>query len=76
MVALAFAALYPNKLEKMCVLGASSPSLSHLRVGVRGIQRRMIEFACECGRPEDGLNLARQLAMTTYRSAEEFSGQV
>ncbi|MBL4871669.1 MAG: homoserine O-succinyltransferase [Robiginitomaculum sp.] len=74
MVALAFAALYPDKLEKMCVLGASHRPFP-MGVGVRGIQRRIIEFACECGRPEDGLKLARQLAMTTYRSAEEFSGR-
>ena len=72
MVALAFAALYPNKLEKMCILGASHRPFP-FAVGVRGIQRRIIDLAQKYGQAEEGLKLARQLAMTTYRSAEEFS---
>lgn len=72
MVALAFAALYPRKLERLCLLGASHRPFP-MGVGIRGIQRRIIDMAFEFGKPEEGLKLARQLAMTTYRSAEEFS---
>ncbi|MBJ7485040.1 MAG: alpha/beta fold hydrolase, partial [Brevundimonas sp.] len=38
----------------------------------RGIQRRILKLAVDAGRPEDGVALARELAMTTYRTAEEF----
>lgn len=72
MVALAFAANYPEQLERLCLLGASHRPFP-MGVGIRGIQRRIIDLANELGRPEEGLKLARQLAMTTYRSAEEFS---
>ena len=39
----------------------------------RGLQRRLLQFGKETGRPQDGISLARQLAMTTYRSDAEFS---
>ena len=34
---------------------------------------RVLAFARDCGREAEGLALARQLAMTTYRTAEEFA---
>lgn len=74
MVALAFAANYPKQLERLCLLGASHRPFP-MGVGIRGIQRRIIDMACGFGKPEQGLKLARQLAMTTYRSAEEFSSR-
>ncbi len=72
MVALAFAADCPGRLKKMCLLGATHKPFP-MGVGVRGIQRKIIEMATKYGQPQEGLKLARQLAMTTYRSAEEFS---
>ena len=36
-------------------------------------QARLLAFARDCGREAEGLALARQLAMTTYRTAEEFA---
>ena len=39
----------------------------------RGIQRRAVRLGIEAGRPKEGLKLARELAMTTYRTAEEFA---
>jgi homoserine O-acetyltransferase len=41
----------------------------------RSVQRRIVRFAQECGRSADGLKLARALAMSTYRSQEEFAAR-
>ena len=71
MVALAFAALFPERVERLCVISAAHRA-DPMATAVRGVQRRILRFAEEAGRPEEGLSLARQLAMTTYRTAEEF----
>ncbi len=72
MVALAFAAAYPEKLGGLCLLGATHRPYA-MGVAWRTIQRSIIDLATELGAPDEGLKLARQLAMTTYRSPEEFS---
>lgn len=71
MVGLAFAALFPERVERLCVICALAKP-SALGAAWRGVQRRMVEFGIAKGDPDGGLSLARQLAMTTYRSAEEF----
>lgn len=71
MVGLAFAAEAPARLARLCAISAAhKPAV--LARGWRGVQRRVVEFALEKGAVEEGLSLARQLAMITYRSAEEF----
>lgn len=74
MVSLAFAQNYPQKLKRLCLLGAAHRPFP-MGVALRGIQRRIVDFSSEVGRPAEGLKLARQLAMSTYRSAEEFTGR-
>lgn len=74
MVALAFAEEFPERLEKICVISAADrphPAATALR----GIQRRIVEFARRCGAADEGVSLARQLAMVTYRTPEEFAAR-
>ncbi|MEQ1489148.1 MAG: alpha/beta fold hydrolase [Terricaulis sp.] len=74
MVGLAFAANAPDRLERLCAISAAhKPAV--LARGWRGVQRRVVEFALAQGLAEEGLSLARQLAMITYRSAEEFDAR-
>lgn len=71
MLALAFAAAFPERLEKLCVISAADRPHA-ASTALRGVQRRIVDFAIRAGDPQAGLSLARQLAMTTYRTAEEF----
>jgi homoserine O-acetyltransferase/O-succinyltransferase len=41
----------------------------------RSVQRRIVKFSVACGKPKEGLQLARALAMSTYRSGEEFAAR-
>lgn len=74
MVALAFGERYPERVgHVVSISGADRPH--PLATAWRSIQRQIVRLACECGRPADGLKLARALAMSTYRSAEEFAAR-
>ena len=72
MTGLAFAQNYPDAIGRLCVIGASHRPYP-IGVAWRGIQRRIVRLGVEAGRPKAGMKLARELAMTTYRTAEEFS---
>lgn len=72
MVAMQFASLYPDRLRRLCIFGAAHRPWP-FAVGLRGIGRRIIEDMSRLGDAAGGLKLARELAMTTYRSPEEFS---
>jgi homoserine O-acetyltransferase len=74
MAGLAFAAEAPRRLGRLCVISAAHRP-SAMGVAWRGVQRRIVAFAREAGRPGAGLALARQLAMSTYRSPEEFAAR-
>jgi homoserine O-acetyltransferase len=74
MVALAFGERYPDRVARLIVISAADrahPMASAWRV----VQRRIVKFALESGRPAQGLELARALAMATYRSPEEFAAR-
>jgi homoserine O-acetyltransferase len=74
MVALAFGERYPERVSRLIVIGAADRT-HPMSTAWRSVQRRILRFAVECGRPKDGLQLARALAMSTYRSSEEFEAR-
>jgi len=71
MVGLALGVLYPERVRRLLVFGAAHRA-HPMAVGLRVIQRRIVELSATSGRERDGLALARALAMTTYRTPEEF----
>src|SRR5690349_22233647 len=74
MVALAFGERFPDRVARLIVISAADrahPMASAWRV----VQRRIVKFAIESGQPAQGLELARALAMATYRSPEEFAAR-
>lgn len=74
MIGLALAAQYPELLERLCVISAAHRA-HPMATAIRGIQRRILKLARAQGCPEEGVALARQLAMTTYRTADEFEAR-
>jgi homoserine O-acetyltransferase len=74
MVALAFGERYPERVSQLVVIGAADRT-HPMATAWRSVQRSILRFAVDCGRPKDGLKLARALAMSTYRSAEEFEAR-
>lgn len=72
MSSLALAQNHPDWVENLCIIGAAHKPYP-IGVGWRGIQRRVVRLGLEAGKPEAGLKLARELAMTTYRTPEEFA---
>lgn len=72
MIALAFAELFPGRVGQYVIVSAAHRAHPQATAW-RGIQRRILQLAQAAGRPEDGVALARELAMTTYRTAEELA---
>ena len=71
MVALAFAAAFPARIGHAFVISAAH--VSHpMTTALRSIQRRIVQLGLETGTGREALAIARGLAMTTYRTAEEF----
>ena len=69
-VALSLASLAPERVTTLAVIAAShrcDPKTQALR----SIQRDMVSFAIARGDGRGGLDLARRLAMTTYRTRDE-----
>lgn len=74
MVGMALAQHAPKRLGRLCVISAAHEPAA-LGSAWRGVQRRIVEFSQAHGETEGGLALARQLAMITYRSAEEIQAR-
>ncbi|MBW3568032.1 MAG: homoserine O-acetyltransferase [Proteobacteria bacterium] len=79
MTALAFALLFPERVENLMSISSAMAAEPHA-IAVRSLQRELIRFdpAWQDGRyapdaqPVAGMRLARKLGMTTYRSATEW----
>lgn len=71
MVALAFAELFPERTARLVILGAAHRT-HPMATGIRSVQRSVARLGVDTGQPARGLALARALAMTTYRSPQEF----
>ena len=74
MVALAFGAIAPERVEHIVVIGAAHES-TPFSTALRILQRRIVELGIATGKSRDALVIARGLAMTSYASVEEFSSR-
>jgi homoserine O-acetyltransferase len=72
MVGLAFAERYPERLEQLLMISAADRP-HPMATAWRSVQRRILRFAVSIGHGGEGLQLARALAMATYRSPAEFA---
>ena len=71
MVALALAAIPPVDIGRLVILSAAHRT-HPMATAIRAVQREILLLGVQSGRPSEGVGLARRLAMTTYRTAEEF----
>ena len=71
MVALQFAALFPERVERLVIVGATHrpPAIA---TALRCVQREAIRRCQRLGDAAEGLRIARAIGMVTYRSAPEF----
>ncbi|MEN0060746.1 MAG: alpha/beta fold hydrolase [Myxococcota bacterium] len=74
MVALALGEVAPERVERMMVIAAAHRPHA-LGTAWRTIQRRILDLAVHAGAEHDGVALARALAMTTFRSPQEFENR-
>ncbi len=74
MVALAFAARYRERLERLFIACAAHQSHTQ-STALRGLQRQIVRLGRGLGAAPEALALARGLAMVTYRSPEELEGR-
>lgn len=74
MVALAFAEHFPDRVERIGVISADASPHPYSTAG-RELQRRVVLLGLEQGKGDEALAIARGMAMTSYRSREEFAGR-
>ena len=72
MIALALAEARPELVDRLVII--SAPAVPHpAATAIREIQRRIVALGLETGRATEAQSIARGLAMTTYRTHEEFA---
>tara|TARA_R110002051_G_scaffold16182_6_gene48966 strand:- start:4757 stop:5710 length:954 start_codon:yes stop_codon:yes gene_type:complete len=70
-VAMAFAAAFPDHIGRLVVISAAHRT-HPMATALRGLQRRLLTFGRASGQEAQGVALARELAMISYRTPEEF----
>lgn len=71
MIGLNFAKLFPDRVKHLVMLCASHRA-HPMGCAWRSIQRKIVKFGLETEQADRALSLARELGMTTYRTAQEF----
>lgn len=71
MTALSFAQHYPTLVERLVIVSAGAEP-HPASTAAREIQRRIVALGIASGAADEGLAIARGLAMLTYRAREEF----
>ncbi len=71
MVGLAFAERYPQRVQRLIILSAAHRA-HPMATAWRSVQRRIIKLGDRLGDTRSALALARGLAMSTYRTPQEF----
>lgn len=74
MVALAFGARHPSRVERLVVISAAD-NAHPMATAWRCVQRNIARLGLTSGCAVPALELARALAMSTYRSPEEFAAR-
>lgn len=74
MVALAFGERHAARVERLIVISAGD-SAHPMATAWRSVQRQIARLGLDCGCPTQALELSRALAMSTYRSPEEFDAR-
>lgn len=74
MVALAFAEGCPDRVERLAIVSADAAPHPYSTAG-RELQRRVVRLGLEQGQGDEALAIARGMAMTSYRSREEFAAR-
>ena len=74
MVALAFGERYPQRVERLIVISAADQP-HPMATAWRSVQRNIARLGSRQRLPTQALELARALAMSTYRSPEEFAAR-
>ncbi len=72
MVGLAFAARHPQRLHQLVAI-AGAHRAHPLSIALRNLQREIVRLGSGHNDTAVGLDLARRLAMTTYRGEREFA---
>lgn len=72
MVGLSFARLFPELIDQLAVVCAAHRP-SPMSVAWRQVQQQIVELTRGQDSERQGIAIARQLAMTTYRTQEEFA---
>jgi homoserine O-acetyltransferase len=72
MVSLALAERWPGRVRQLVVISAAHEP-HPMAIGLRAVQRRIVEQGLRTGTTSAAMSLARAVAMTTYRTAAEFA---